>query len=230
MLLDAGSLAALPVDFLNGAAFAEPTSFTDYPDWHRGRSDYAVWLVLLDDPLLREYINTVRRELADILLPADNRALHITLQAAGFPCDAPLFDDDVPRSVLRRQAAALSQMAAFDLCLSGISAFQSALYVPVTEMTEVSVANVAGGLNQARAILNSHTPEIASAGYTPHVTIGLFQAVKKQKLARKAIWARLQRLGALPPLTIRVRELQLATYQARELQGPLAVVERITLR
>jgi hypothetical protein len=59
----------------------------------------------------------------------------------------------------------------------------------------------------------------------PHLTVGIYrQAVSADHWRERA-----EPLRDCSPLTLAVRELQLVSYAARELQGPLRIEARVAL-
>lgn len=210
-----------PIDFLNGQPNPLPTLASNYPEWHRGRSRFAVWLVLLEQEVLRLYCAQLRHALGDLLWPAAQRALHVTVQAVGFPALFPRFDDDVSPAQLQVQAASLAGLPPFMLEVGAINSFHSALYLSVTDSED--------GLAQARARLAQGAPEVAGGGYVPHVTLGVYRP-EAQALSAQVLWRRLQALPLLPPLRVRVRELVLAEYDSGVLHGALSVRQRVALQ
>jgi hypothetical protein len=60
------------------------TEIRDYPEWHKGRSDYGLWYIEIDQPELIQYLDEIQTQFSDLLLPAQQRQYHITLFVCGF--------------------------------------------------------------------------------------------------------------------------------------------------
>jgi len=190
----------------------------DYPEWRRGRARYAIWMVDADTAPLRERVGRVRGELAGLFAP-HQRGPHITLQVCGVISEPAILDDDFDGAMLARQRAALAaaRLPTFTLDIGGIDSFDSAAFLKVRDP--------ARGLAAIRAALAAGHPEVCPGRYTPHLTIGLY----RDRFAKRAVRRRLAALSALPPLRLAVREIVLAGYAARELDGPLETIERVAL-
>jgi 2'-5' RNA ligase len=147
------------------------------------------------------------------------RSPHITLQVCGFISEPAILDDDFDGAMLARQRAALAaaRLPAFTLAIGGIDSFDSAAFLRVRDP--------ARGLTAIRAALAAGHPEACPGRYTPHVTIGLY----RDRFAKRAVRRRLTALATLPPLRLAVRDIVLAGYAARELDGPLETLERVAL-
>ncbi|MGP1665432.1 MAG: hypothetical protein ACTS5I_05880, partial [Rhodanobacter sp.] len=83
--------------------FSDPTTspsetmvaeLRDYPEWHRGRLRYGVWVVLVDEPALLSYLREARQQLADLLHPCAERQPHLSVFVCGFEAPACIANDD----------------------------------------------------------------------------------------------------------------------------------------
>jgi hypothetical protein len=204
-----------PVDF-SSSLITEPR---DYPEWHRGRDEYGVWLLPVRCPALLAYIRQAQAELADLLLPCAGRQPHLTLYVCGFSAPQQRLDDDYSEAMLAEHHQQLSalQPAPTRLALPGLDSFSSAAYIAV-EDSEGELAH------WRRALAASHE-EIRFAPYRAHITLGLY----RRSLPRAELMARLQALPPLPVSHLTVDRILYATYQARQLQGPLQVRRCIRL-
>jgi 2'-5' RNA ligase len=195
-----------------------PASLRDYPEWHRGRGDYAVWLIKLEADEIREKVKAAQRHLADFLLQPYQRQPHITLFVCGFLTEHPQYEDDFSTEQFRAQAQLLkdAQLPAFPIEVGGLNSFASAPFLTVTDPQ--------GGIDKVRAVFARTVEEIARSEFTPHVTIGLYAGAYPSEVV-------LQRMAAFPvnPLRIEVKEITFATYQAREVGGMLKERESIGL-
>lgn len=191
----------------------------DYPDWHRGRSRYALWSLPVECPRILARLAEARARLGDWLHQDCRRQAHITLFVCGFPAQSLQFDDDFPAARLAAQLDALRRLRAapFVLRIGGLRSFASAPYLTVDD-PDASLAPL-------RAALAAQGAEIRQAPYRPHLTVGRY--------ARAVAHAELQRRLAASvdhtPLSLPVRELHYATYAAADLAGPLRCERRLAL-
>lgn len=200
------------------AARTVPLEDRDYPEWRRGRERYGIWLIDADTAPLRERVDRVRDEL-DGLFTAHRRSAHITLFVCGFINEPATLDDDFDGAMLARQRAALvsARVPPFELVIGGIDSFDSAAFLKVRDR--------ARGIIAVRAALAGDQPEVCAGRHTPHLTVGLY----RDAFAKREVRRRLAALPPLPPLTLKVREIVFAGYAARELDGPLAPLDRVAL-
>ena len=86
-----------------GVSFAETTvaQLRDYPEWHRGRCRYAIWMIPINCPKVLACIDQVTASLADLLHPS-RRQPHITLFVCGFEGESVSHDDDFTPAQLQR--------------------------------------------------------------------------------------------------------------------------------
>lgn len=183
----------------------------DYGGWHRGRSDYAVWLIRLDDNGIKQTIEAARRHMADYLLPSYNRQGHISLFVCGFLTKQRVHDDDYTEDQFRDQARLLDHagITPFRIEVGGISSFASAPYLEVFDPD--------GGIARTRDILTRRCPEIArDVPFIPHVTIGLYSDAFPYGIVAR-------RIASFPaaPVGVEVSHITFATYQAKVIGGPL---------
>ena len=71
-----------------------PSVIRDFPDWHRGRREYTVWVVELAQDEVLAKVEAARNHLSGFLLSSYRRQPHITLFVCGFFADVRRFDDD----------------------------------------------------------------------------------------------------------------------------------------
>jgi 2'-5' RNA ligase len=191
----------------------------DYPEWHRYRKRYGVWVIPVDEPALLDYIDAARQRLADLLHPARQRQPHVTLFVCGFEQPTRTADDDFLPAQLQAQIKSLEDLHG-DACalpLGAPDSFASAAFIPVNDS--------AGQLIQWRRILEQSAREIRQATYVPHITLGLYK--------RKATAAEVrQRLGELdaPSASLQISQLQYATYDAQLQFGPLEPRHSVILK
>ena len=223
----AGPVAAMPAavsigvmlfsDPIGGPAETLVADLRDYPEWHRGRRRYGIWMLPVDDPALLDYIDAARAQLADLIHPSPRRQAHVTIYVCGFH-GAGDHDDDFPPHRLDRQVALLEAHAGTGcaLPLAPLDSFASAAFIPVGDPM--------GRLARWREVLAEGSREIRQAPYVAHITLGLYRQCVPAEVIR-------QRLGAVaaPPSWLRATELRYATYQAQDHFGPLRCVRRVAL-
>lgn len=185
----------------------------DYPEWHRGRSRYGLWLLPVQCPALLAHIAWLRQQLADLLHSAGRRQAHISLFVCGFSSGLRRLDDDFSKTQLQGQLRELGRTprAALSLQIGQPDSFASAAILPIHDRS--------GQLAAWRQRLAEHSTEIRQSAYLPHITLGLYRQSLPAELLRERFSA-LQQRG---PEQLQVRHLQYATYQARQLSGPLRV-------
>lgn len=189
----------------------------DYPEWHKGRQHYAVWLLEIEHEDVLRRLQQARHHLGSWLLDS-RRQPHITLAVAGFLVDQPRYNDDAcPQhlAALCRQLREQPPRAIF-LTIGGLDSFASAAFLKVDDPLQQLP-----GLRRQLARGN----DFRDSPYLPHLTIGLYG----QRLPAAPVQARLQAFSEIQPLHLPCRSLSLCRYQADELQGPLHCIERFPL-
>lgn len=205
-------------DLHGGPAVTWVADLRDYPEWHRGRERYGVWIVPIEDEALLAYLDQARTQLADLLHPIGRRQPHLTVFVCGFHGEGEADDDFAPRT-LEQQMAALknSSAGACALPLAAPDSFAGAAFIPVGDPM--------GHIRQWREQLGAATREIRQAPFVPHITLGLYRQRVTADVVR-------QRLGEIapPPCALVARELRYVTYAASDLFGPLHTEQRLMLR
>lgn len=196
-----------------------PSPDRDYPEWHRGRQRYALWLVRLECDEIRTRIAAAREHLTDLLQRPYCRQPHITLFVCGFPAEAPRWEDDYDEERFRLHEQALRTAAAgpFELEVGGLNSFASAPFLQVRDR--------GGRLDRIREILSRAGKDIGrESRFVPHVTVGLYRGRYPGKEVRR-------RLAdfAGDPCTITIDRVTFAHYNARELAGPLTYQHEVLL-
>ncbi|GGA04448.1 2'-5' RNA ligase family protein [Dyella caseinilytica] len=191
----------------------------DYPEWHRHRKRYGVWLIPVDEPALLDYIDAARQQLADLLHPAQQRQPHLTLFVCGFEQPIRTADDDFLPAQRQTQIKSLQDLrdAACSLPLGAPDSFATAAFIPVHDP--------AGQLAQWRRILGQSAKEIRQAAYVPHITLGLY----KRKVTAAEVRQRLRELDA-PSTSLQISQLQYATYDVQLQFGPLETQHAVMLK
>lgn len=195
------------------------TEMRDYPEWHKGRSDYGLWYIEIDQPELIQYLDEIQAQFSNLLLPAQQRQYHITLFVCGFLQSAvKQYDDDFQIQQLQQQIKLIEvlQLKTFELEITQIDSFSSALFLHIKDQQ--------GVLAEIRQQFSHVSEEIAALEYCPHITLGLYgEAWPSDRV--------LQRIQQLPPRTIKiqVKKLTFGYYKAQILQGLLYPYQQIEL-
>jgi 2'-5' RNA ligase len=187
-----------------------PSLIRDFPEWHRGRQDYSVWIIELSGMELSQKIAAARDHLSEFLIKPYQRQPHITIYVCGFVADTRRYDDDYSAGQLEHHVHLLKTAALkpFSLEIGGLSSFASAPFL--------EVADQEGGLARVRALLSTGGKEISRSAYTPHITIGLYSSAFPGSVV-------VERISSFPkdPCKLTIDRITFATYQAREIGGLL---------
>ncbi|MCH7313183.1 2'-5' RNA ligase family protein [Acinetobacter sp. ANC 3882] len=195
------------------------TEVRDYPEWHFGRSNYALWYIDVDQPELIEYLDEIQAQFSDLLLPNPQRQFHITIFVCGFLTSTiKQYDDDFQIQQLQQHIELIEalQFAPFELEITQIDSFSSALFLQIKDQDHV--------LAQIRQQLVPVSNEIAALEYCPHITLGLY----RQAWQSDVVLERIQRLP-IKNLKIQVKKLTFGYYKAQILQGLLYPYRQIEL-
>jgi 2'-5' RNA ligase len=204
-------------DAVAGPAETLVADLRDYPEWHRGRERYGVWVVPVRDEALLGYMEAAREQLADLIHPSPRRQPHLTVFVCGFHGEGEQ-NDDFPPACLQQQLVLLGAGtgAKCVLPLARPDSFASAAFIPVGDPM--------GRLARWRQLLEAASREVRQAPYVPHITLGLYRRCVPAGVIR-------QRLAALapPPPMLAVAALEYVTYAARDQLGPLHTMHRVPL-
>jgi 2'-5' RNA ligase len=205
-------------DVQHGPSETIVAELRDYPEWHRGRLRYGVWMIPVDDPALLDYIASAQRQLSDLLHPSLQRQPHLTVFVCGFEQPQCVADDDFSPLQLQGQIDALHRArgASCGLPLAGLDSFASAAFISVSDPED--------RLTAWRNLLGRDVREVRQAAYVPHITLGLY----RRKITAEIVRQRLSEIEA-PPVSLRVESLQYATYDARQQCGSLESQYRLAL-
>lgn len=205
-------------DLLAGPAETVVADLRDYPEWHRGRRRYGVWIVPVVQAELIDYITRARAMLSDVLYPCTLRQPHLTVFVCGFHRPRGTAGDDFLPRQLRSQIAALRSgaPACARLPLAAPDSFASAAFLPV--------ADPEGRIARWRQLLGQSMREIRPSPYVPHITLGLY----RQRLDAATVRERLEQLPT-PPAALAATELHYTTYAAQNQFGPLRSERRHVL-
>lgn len=205
--------------FLQPASNVIATTARDYPEWHHGRNNFALWYIEIDNIHLINHLNHLRNLFSDLLYQPNTRQFHISLFICGFLTDgAKFFDDDFEQKQLQQQRFKLknSALTSFKLKTKQVNSFSSALFVEVEDPS--------GSLNKIREILIEDANEIAALNYCPHITLGLYHSDTESDVVLKRI-EQVENIN----FSVEINEIIFGTYQANTLQGPLFPKDHIQL-
>lgn len=190
----------------------------DVPTWHRGRDEYALWLIEADTEDISHRVQAASKHLSEFLLTSYRRQPHVTVFVCGFLVASRSFDDDYSVEELERHADLLRAAALrpFSLEIGALNSFASAPFLTVVDRS--------GGLDRVRSVLGSAGREIERGEYVPHVTVGLYAGAFPGGRV-------LQRMASFPqePCTLRVDRIAFATYRAGEMYGALTRRQEVPL-
>ncbi|CAB1223038.1 hypothetical protein SFB21_3212 [Acinetobacter bouvetii] len=196
-----------------------PTLAQDYPEWHKGRTDFSLWYLEIRQPELLNYLEQLREYFSDLLFTPNTRQFHITLFICGFLTNHnPKWDDDFSHQQLQQQLKTLKpeQKSSFRLKTGAVNSFESALFIEIDDLD--------GNLAEIRQQLYRCSDEIAPLEYCPHITLGLY----KHEFCSNIIFERMQNIPQ-QSFEFQVRHLTFGTYHAQMLQGPLTPYHQFLL-
>lgn len=201
-------------------AFSETlvAQLRDYPEWHKGRSRYAIWMVPIDCPQVLGCMAEVTDQLADLLHPTQRQA-HLTVYVCGFEQPAAVHDDDFTATQLQQQLAALAALRS-STCVLQVgrpASFSSAAYLTVADPDEHLAA--------WRHALAVGGTEVRFGPYVPHITLGLY----RQATGVEQLRQRLDRVVVPAGLQLPVDRLEYATYSSADMFGPLQCRQTVWL-
>lgn len=196
-----------------------PCELRDFPEWHRGRPRYGVWLLLIEQPEWLAYFHDMQHRLRHFLHPQTQRQAHTTLFVCGFPQAEQRFNDDVqPAKILaQHQRLYTAQLSAFNLLLDQVDAFPTIAFL--------SLKGDLTPLDKIRETLNRECAELRFAPFVPHITLGLFRDVFSAETLREAF----AQLPPPPAVPCTFQRVDFATYSAQETLGPLRIEHSVTL-
>ncbi|HAV4995899.1 MULTISPECIES: 2'-5' RNA ligase family protein [Acinetobacter] len=200
-----------------------PTSMRDYPEWHLGRQNYALWYLEINDQKLVHYLDQLRAHFSEFLVEPNHRQYHVTLFICGFLThETKVHDDDFCFSefVQQREILRKENIAPFQLKIGSVDSFSSALFVEIQDKENI--------LSLMRQKLGSISNEIAALDYYPHITLGLYKKDYSSDLI-------LQKISQLPvqynqaEFDLKVEHLTFGYYEAQILQGQLYPYQHLFL-
>ena len=200
--------------FLSDTEYTIATEQRDFPEWHRDRPDYALWYIEVEHPQLLAYLENLRKNFEDMLIPSQ-RQFHITLFVCGFLKDqnCKQYNDDFSTDQLYAQCLSLKEasLQPFKIVCGGLETFSTALFVKVNDLD--------GVLETIRACLSQHANEIAAVEYCPHITLGLY----KDHYSVQEIRERMDDFS-LSTFDMDIKNLRFGCYQPKVLQGEISAL------
>ncbi|MCW8929240.1 MAG: 2'-5' RNA ligase family protein [Gammaproteobacteria bacterium] len=189
-----------------------PSEIRDFPEWHHGRKNYAVWVLLCDDnEALQEKFNAARQHLNSYLLEPYHRQPHITLFVCGFLSDEYRYNDDFTYGQYESQLQVLKEanIEPFEIEVGGMNSFASAPFLEVSDPDE--------GILRLREILSKGANEFRTTSYRPHLTIGLYaEAFSSEKILKQ------MEVFVSKPVRLKVKQMALVSYKSHEIAGELS--------
>lgn len=184
----------------------------DFPEWHCGRPHYALWAFLPEDAALGQRVQAAQAHLAPWLLQGYRRQPHITVGVCGFLSATASQGDDFGVEQLQAQLGALRQLqpTPFAIHVGGLDSFSSVPYLAVS--ADAVCLRALRQCLAGNAAINS-----PPSHYTPHVTVGLYADAWPMQTLRKEF----ERFPDDPDLHLPIGGIQLLSYAAREIGGPL---------
>lgn len=202
--------------FLKASQSVVPTLAHDYAEWHKGRTNFSLWYIKIQQPELLEYLQHLKDAFSDFLYTPNTRQFHITLFICGFlnqvkPNALACFDDDFSHQNLAQQISDLSQQfhTHFQLKTGKINSFESALFIEIDDPN--------GYLKRIRDVLYQSSVEIAPLDYCPHITLGLY----KDEILSDVVFEKIAQIEQFN-YEFQVNQLTFGTYQSQVIQGPLS--------
>ena len=196
-----------------------PTLAQDYPEWHKGRTDYSLWYLEIQSPELLHYLHHLRQHFSDLLYTPNTRQFHITLFICGFlTTHQQAWDDDFSQQRLQQQIELLNRekKSSFKLRSGCLNSFESALFIEIDD--------IEGSLAEIRQQLYTCSAEVAALQYCPHITLGLY----KDHINSDAVFERMQNIPQ-QQFEFQIQQLTFGTYNAQTLQGPLTPYHQVIL-
>ncbi|RSP96318.1 2'-5' RNA ligase family protein [Acinetobacter baumannii] len=200
-----------------------PTSIRDYPEWHLGRQNYALWYLEINDKKIVDYLDDLRGHFSEFLVEPNHRQYHITLFICGFLThETKIYSDDFSFNEFEqhRQIFSKENFSSFQLKIGSIDSFSSALFIEIRDTENI--------LFQIRQKLGLVSNEIAALDYCPHITLGLYKKDYSSDLI-------LRKISELPvqytqaEFDLKVEHLTFGYYQAQILQGQLYPYQHLFL-
>jgi len=182
----------------------------DFPDWHRGRTHYALWAIDVDCQAVRQQVQAAEQHLSGLLLDGYCRQPHVTLGINGFLSEQPQCSDNYGAWDFEADVSALKSacIQPFEIEIGSLASFSSAPFLHVHDAGH--------RLHALHALLHS----MACGGrtqYVPHVTVGLYSDTWKTAMIDL-------RLSAFPQESVTnclISRISLMCYHASEIGGEL---------
>lgn len=173
-------------------------------EWTRGRAQYLIFLIRIEDSQARQHLARVAERLAEIpgVEPFPDWYWHITVKGAGFQVIKRVHEDDVLREDVPRIAgkarALLAREEAFDVQLGLSNAFAAGAFLEAWDNDLI---------RQLNTRLMEGMPETAhdpfdGAAFLPHVSIARFTSNDGLEELKDAL-ARLRAEGPGPSFPVR---------------------------
>ena len=175
----------------------------DFVQWHRGRSFYLCWMVMVDEPDWNRAMQQAAVRLQPWLVTDYRRQVHVTILPGGFPAPESVHLDAV------REGA--RTVAPFRIRLGSLSSFTGSPCYEVLDDDD--------GLRRLRRMLrpvlcDPHS-QVSDWDYQPHLTVGLYQGCFDTREMASVI----ERCPAQPAASMWVKSISLCAYETRSIKG-----------
>ncbi len=192
----------------------------NFVDWHGGCQHALVWVADVDTPEVREAVAAMRDRLGHLLLPRYDRQPHVTVAFGGLAPEPGATPMSVlyPPDLADLHAARVRDLgvAPFTVRITGWDTFTTTPYLAV-EAPQLAV------LHEALIRERPRTADFAPT-YVTHVTAGHYaMSVPLDDVRRRLAGFQ------FPDLEVGVDHLTLASYETRDIAGPLAVARIVEL-
>lgn len=198
---------------LEPSACTQACEDRDFAEWHQGCPWCAVWVVGLEDALVKAHVAALRAVVQPWLVPRYERQPHITLGYRGLMAGpeghhaAQFAAPQLAQDIAALQALALQP---FTVHLQGADSFATVPYLAVQASSELQQLH--------QALMGSAL--YPDWHYVPHVTLGHYACNTPAAPILQRLHAVAQ---TLPALVLSVQQLQLVRYQSHDIAGSLTV-------
>lgn len=187
----------------------------DFVEWHGGIAHYGFWAVVVADPDWLALLAAARAHVAQFVHTGYRRAPHVTVAACGLLAESHFSTAQLARQL---EALAAAKLASFSLSAGPLSSFTSAPMIVIEDL--------AGGLEKIRECITAVSPEDHPAPYQPHITLGLY----RDAFDTAQIVDCLSAFAPAPVQPLQVTELAFCAFETKDIQGPIQILERVSLR
>ena len=196
----------------------QPALQRNYPEWHKNRDRYFVWVIELVDDKTNGMIDHYKQLLGDYLVSPYQRQPHITLYVSGFLSEKIQYNDDISSNDLLQQVNRIEGLGLepFVLHIGHVNSFASAPFLEVVDHD--------GVLDRIRATLYALRYEVRTSHYIPHVTLGIY----RDHFSTAHIASLMEQIEPLD-VAITIDRLKLMSYSSADIGSSLRLEHELTL-